>query len=346
MSHNPRISVLLPAYDTETFLPDCLRSLQRQTFADFEVIAVDDGSTDATPSILDSFAAADPRIRPIRHDHRGLIATLNSGLDECRGQFVARIDADDLAHPRRLELQIKAFLDNPELDVVSSLVSHFPRAAVGMGFRIYEQWLNSLIHHEEILRERFIESPIPHPSVLIRREVLESVDGYRDMQWPEDYDLWLRLAHCEKRFAKVPRVLCLWRQHESRLTKTDRRYSVEKFLACKAHHLAVGPLRSCRRVIIWGAGQTGRRLSKHLKRFGCQLAAFIDIDPKKIGSTLRGLPIHSPNELTQLLSPQQRNPQQRDVVLAAVSSRGARALIREQLDRALLRETVDYWCVA
>jgi NADH/NAD ratio-sensing transcriptional regulator Rex len=94
-------------------------------------------------------------------------------------------------------------------------------------------------------------------------------------------------------------------------------------------------------VIVWGAGQTGRRLSKHLKRCGCQLAAFIDIDPKKIGSTLRGLPIHPPSELTQLLSSQQKN-----VVLAAVSSRGARALIREQLDRALLRETVDYWCVA
>ena len=341
MSRTPRISVVLPIHNAEAFLPDCLHSLKRQTLGDFEVIAVDDGSTDATPSILDSFAKLDSRVRIHQIGHRGLISALNDGIERSEGEFIARIDADDLAHPRRFELQLEAFSKNPDIDVVSSQVSHFPRPAVGAGFRIYEEWLNSLIDHEAILRERFIESPIPHPSVMIRRRVIEDVGGYRDMEWPEDYDLWLRLAQCGSRFAKVPRVLCLWRQHDSRLTRIDGRYSVEKFLTCKAYHLREGPLRASRRVIVWGAGQTGRRLSKHLKRFGCHLAAFIDIDPKKIGSTLRGLPIHPPEALTQMMSPSSD-----DVVLAAVSSRGARALIRERLDKSSLRETMDYWCVA
>jgi glycosyltransferase involved in cell wall biosynthesis len=314
MSHPPKISVVLPIRDAEAYLPDCLRSLQRQTLGDFEVIAVDDGSTDTTPSILESFAALDSRVQNHRTGPRGLIPALNLGLERASGEFIARIDADDLAHPRRFELQIETFAENRDIDVVSSQVSHFPRPAVGDGFRIYEEWLNSLIDHEAILRERFIESPIPHPSVMIRRRVIEDVGGYRDMEWPEDYDLWLRLAQCGSRFAKVPRVLCLWRQHESRLTRVDGRYSVEKFLTCKAHHLAEGPLRTSRQVIVWGAGQTGRRLSKHLKRFGCRLAAFIDIDPKKIGSTLRGLPIYPPEALAQMISPSSD-----DVVLAAVS---------------------------
>ncbi len=341
MSRTPKVSVVLPIRNAGAFLSDCLRSLQRQTLGEFEVIAVDDGSTDATPSILESFASLDARVRIHRIGCQGLISALNQGLERARGEFIARIDADDLAHPRRFELQLEAFARDPDIDVVSSQVSHFPRPEVGAGYRIYEDWLNSLIDHAAILRDRFIESPIPHPSVMIRRRVLEDVGGYRDMEWPEDYDLWLRLAQNGCRFAKVPRVLCLWRQHDSRLTKVDSRYSVEKFLTCKAYHLAEGPLRNARQVIVWGAGQTGRRLSKHLKRFGCRLAAFIDIDPRKIGSTLRALPIHPPEALTRIMSPGSG-----DVVLAAVSSRGARALIRERLDNSLLRETMDYWCVA
>ena len=341
MSRMPRLSVLLPVFHTERFLMECLRSLERQTWTDFEIVAVDDGSNDSSALILDSFREVDPRLHLVTQDHQGLIAALNRGLAACRGEFVARIAADDIAHPRRFELQLQAFEESPELDVVSSLVSHFPRQDVGEGFRIYEDWLNSLVTHEEILRERFIESPIPHPTVMIRRQALQEVRGYRDMGWPEDYDLWLRLIQAGKRFGKVPRVLCLWRQHEDRLTRIDGRYSVEKFLACKAHHLAAGPLASPESVVVWGAGQTGRRLSKHLKRLGTPLKAFIDIDPKRIGSTLRGFPIHPPSDLGLLAG----NGSEA-VVLAAVSSRGARALIRQELLQCGFTETEDFWCVA
>ncbi len=251
------------------------------------------------------------------------------------------MDADDLAFPERLELQLEALVRDSELDVVSCLVSHFPPGSVGEGFRIYEQWLNRLVEHEEILRERFIESPLPHPSVMARRQALEEAGGYRKKGWPEDYDLWLRMAAAGRRFRKVPRVLYLWRNHDNRLTRTHPRYAVERFLACKAHHLVRGPLRERGSVILWGAGQTGRRLSKHLLRLEAPLAGFIDINPGKIGRTLRGLPIEAPEQLPDLL-----RRSERPVILVAVSSRGARELIREHLDGLGLREGGDYWCAA
>lgn len=337
----PTISILLPVYNAAPFLSQCLESLGRQTFADYEIVAVDDGSTDDSASLLLRAASQDSRLRVYRSPHRGLIETLNDGLDRCGGQYVARMDADDIAHPRRLELQVAALEAPGAPDIVSSLVAHFPRQTLGEGFRIYEEWLNRLVDHDDIFRERFIESPLPHPSVMARREDLASIGGYRDMGWPEDYDLWLRLAASGKTFGKVPRTLYLWRHHENRLTRTDSRYSVERFLTCKAHHLVEGPLAGSVPVLVWGAGQTGRRLSKHLRRFGAALQAFIDIDKRKIGKTLRGLPIYSSESLPKLLSIEDHA-----VVLAAVSSRGARALIRQQLTSLGLQEGRQFWCVA
>jgi len=337
----PKISILLPVFNAAAFLPQCLDSLSRQTFADYEIVAVDDGSTDESAAILMHAASRDRRLRIHQIPHQGLIETLNHGLERCDGKLVARMDADDVAHPRRLELQIAALEAAGGPDIISSLVTHFPRQSLGEGFRIYEGWLNSLVSHDDIFRERFIESPLPHPSIMARREDLRSIGGYRDMGWPEDYDLWLRLAGHGKTFGKVPRVLYLWRQHEGRLTRTDSRYSVERFLTCKAHHLVEGPLAESVPVIVWGAGQTGRRLSKHLLRSGASLKSFIDIDPRKTGRTLRGLPIHPPESLQGLLSVDDHT-----VVLAAVSSRGARELIRRQLTALDLREGDEFWCVA
>ena len=337
----PTISVLLPVFDAEEHLEDCLRSLGEQSYGDYEIVAVDDGSTDGSSKILKDWSRHDSRIRVLSRAHSGLVESLDAGLDTCRGELVARMDADDRAHPERLDLQRLAFEETPDLDVVACLVNHFPDETLREGLRIYEDWLNGLVSHDEILRERFIESPIPHPAAMVRRAVLEQAGGYRDVGFPEDYDLWLRLAAAGKRFGKVAEVLYFWRHHEARLTFTDSRYAVERFLACKAHHLANGPLLGVESVVVWGAGQTGRRLSKHLIRAGARVTAFVDIDPAKIGGRLRNRPIHPPEELPRLLEETEHR-----VVLAAVSSRGARALIRQRLESLSLRETVDFWCVA
>ncbi len=312
-----------------------------QSYQQFEIVAVDDGSTDSTLEKLQGWQAKDGRVRLLVREHEGIIPALNAGLEVCRAPYVARMDADDRAHPDRLERQVAMLEGDPGLAVCASLVEGFPEDRVREGFRIYIDWLNRLVTHEDIAREIFIESPLAHPSVAFRKRWVEKVGGYQEHGWAEDYDLWLRLYLAGATFGKVPEILVYWREHEHRLTRTDSRYSVENFIRAKAHYLCKGPLSERDGVILWGAGQMGRRLAKHIEREGAPLAAFVDIDPGKIGRKRRGRPIIAPEDLRSWLQ-RYVNP----VVLAAVSSRGARELIRERLTAMGLREAIDWWAVA
>lgn len=370
-SDDPKVSVLIPAYNAEATIDAAIQSILRQTFTDFEVVAVDDGSTDSTPAMLDACAAERPStssgcsagsacltrsgcsacVRVIHTRNRGIIEALNTGIEECRGELIARMDADDISHRRRLEMQVELMDSQPEVSVCSSLVTMFPRRDLLGGLVRYEQWLNSLVTHEQIARDMFVESPVAHPSVMLRREELLQVGGYQEHGWPEDYDLWLRYCAAGKRFAKVDTSLLYWRQTPGRLTFTHPRYSVENFLRAKAHYLKCG-LRNAecrmapsptgegvRPVVLWGAGKTGRRLLKHLVREGVDVQAVIDIDPNKIGHSLRGRPIMGVDYL-------QTQEATRPFVITAVSSHGARELIRQQLRKLGFVELRDFICAA
>ena len=337
----PRVSVLMPVYNEASTLDEALTSVLEQSVESLEVVAVDDVSTDESAKVLRSWASRDARVRPIFAEHGGVVAAPNLGLASCRGEYVARMDADDLMHPQRLQKQLELLENDPQLSVASCLVETFADLGVGAGMRIYEQWLNSLVEHDDIVREIFIESPIANPTSMMRRSELQALGGYQDRGWPEDYDLWLRYYLAGKRFAKVPEVLFYWREHEDRVTHTDSRYSVDNFLRTKAHYLIEGPLKERDGLIVWGAGKTGRRLSKHLQRGGAQPDVFVDITPKKIGGQLRGAPVVGPDDLMDWW-----RRFKRPVLLSAVASRGARALIREQLRGWDLTEGEDFWCVA
>ena len=260
----PLISVLLPVRDAGPHLAGCIASLERQRLSDFEVVAVDDGSTDGSGVALDAWARHDPRVAVLHRPADSLVAALNAGLARCRAPLVARMDADDVCHPGRLELQVALLAARPELGAASCLVRHFPWSGVGEGFRIYEAWLNSLTTPAAIARERFIESPVAHPSAVVRRELFEGCVGYRDFDGPEDYDLWLRLLEAGVQIAKVERYLYFWREHKDRLTRTEGRYSVESFLRCKARYLLRGPLDSASAVVVWGAAAPSAIMSSVL----------------------------------------------------------------------------------
>jgi len=337
----PSVSVLLPCFNAAATLDEALASLTCQTLTDFEVVCVDDGSTDATPALLEAWERRDRRIRLLRTEHAGIIAALNAGLEACRAPYVARMDADDRSHPQRLQLQA-AFLDaHPQTDLVSCRAAGFPAGQVREGFRVYIEWLNGLLSDEQIRREMFVESPLPHPSVTFRRAAVQRLGGYEDHGWAEDYDLWLRLYLAGARFAKLEETLVEWRERPDRLTRMDARYSLENFLRAKAYYLTRGPLIGRDAVILWGAGMVGRRLGRQLIRQGVPLTAFIDIDPAKIGRTRHGRLVQAPEDLPQLWG-NCHNP----ALLAGVGARGARKLIRARLEALGLREGQDWWSVA
>lgn len=332
---------MIPCFNVVETIDEAMASLATQTISDIEIVAVDDGSGDETREFLAAWQARDARIRVVPLAHVGIIEALNTGLRFCRADLIARMDADDRAHPERLEKQVTLLENQPRIAAVGCLVRPFPAEGVREGFWIYTEWLNSLVTAEEIAKSIYIESPLAHPSIVMRREWFDRMAGYEEHGWPEDYDLWLRMHLAGAKFAKVAEVLLYWREHPDRLTRTDSRYSVENFLRAKAHYLCQGPLAERDAVIVWGAGQMGRRLSRHLLREGAALEAFVDIDPRKIGRKRRNRPIIPPEELTRFLS-EFESP----VVLAAVGSRGARALIREQLNQMGLKEGEHWWAVA
>lgn len=338
---SPRVSVVMPCYDAEATIDEAILSILGQTCPDWELLALDDGSRDGTRDRLRYWAGVDERITVIERPHAGMIATLNAGWRRAAGTLIARMDADDKSAPDRLSSQSAWLDDRPDTALVASLVEGFPAGEVQKGYSIYIQWLNSLVTHEEIGREIFVESPVAHPSAMVRKTWLERLGGYQDHGWPEDYDLWLRMYLAGARLEKVPRVLLYWREHAHRATRTDSRYSVKNFLRAKAHYLMKGPLRDRDAVVIWGAGQMGRRLSKHLLNEGAPLSAFVEVDPAKIGRQKRGRPV-IPRE--ELLAELERH--HRPALIAAVGSRGARAQIRAYLESLDLREGKDWWAAA
>jgi glycosyltransferase involved in cell wall biosynthesis len=307
----------------------------------YEIIAVDDGSTDDTLAILRGAAAQDARLRVVANNHQGIVGALQTGLAACRAELVARMDADDRSLPQRLEKQYEYLQANPAITVLGCRVAGFPPDQVRQGFTVYLEWQNALLDDAGIRREMFVESPLAHPSVMFRREWVERVGGYQPCPWAEDYDLWMRLYLAGARFARLPEVLFEWRERPDRLTRRDGRYSLENFLRLKAYYLCQGPLAGRDGVILWGAGMAGRRLSKHLQRQGAPLLCFVDIDPRKIGNSRRGLPILPAEDLPALWK-SYAHP----VVLAAVGARGARPIIRRRLAGFDLVEGSDWWFVA
>lgn len=333
-----KIGILVPVYNAEATLPECLESLAAQTLGDFTAAMVDDGSTDATPDILRDFAARDPRFRVVFRPHEGLISALNAGLAALDTPLVARLDADDVAHPERLERQWRWMEAHPETDLLGCRYEILGSRPPGAGSVAYREWQNALLSDADIRRNLYIESPFAHPTVMFRRTAVTALGGYRDAGFPEDYDLWLRMARAGCRFARLADTLVGWRDRPDRLTWTDPRYSIESFARCKAHHLARGPLNGRGPVMILGAGIAGGRIGRALLTEGVEVAMFLDVDPRKIGGTKRGRPVLAFDDGLRQHAGQ--------MLLVAVGARGRRAEVQAELNARGFVEGRDYLCVA
>jgi hypothetical protein len=332
----PAISVLLPYRNSAATLDEAVASILAQRGVDLELIAIDDGSTDAGPALVAAHAAHDRRVVPIATGGVGIARALGAGLAVARAPLIARMDGDDVCAADRLARQ-RALLDgDPSLGLVATEVEPFPSDAVGEGLRHYVAWQNGLHSAAEHAREIFVEAPVCHPSVLLRRDALAAVGPWRDFAGPEDYDLWLRLAAAGWGLAKVPAVLFGWRHRPGRATFDDPRYAIARFVETKAPHLARTVLATGRPLAIWGAGPTGKRLARALEPHGARADAFIDIDPRKHGRLARGVAVHPPALAVGL----------RHTVVVAVGSRGARAEIRARLTAMGHEEGATFWCAA
>jgi glycosyltransferase involved in cell wall biosynthesis len=327
----------MPCRDAAPHLREAIASLEAQTFRDFEVIAVDDGSSDDTHAILAAWSARDARVRVFREQGRGIVRSLVTAHAAARAALIGRMDADDVAHPDRFARQTDLLDRRSDVVACGTGVRYIPDSLVRDGARRYAGWLNGCEEPDDIDRDIFVECPNAHPALVVRREAFEAVGGYRDDGWPEDYDLVLRLWRAGGRLANVPAILLDWREGEHRLSRTDPRYDADAFRRCKVEHLSATLLRGRDGVVVWGAGPTGKAFARALIARGERLRVFIDIDPRKIGQTVYDVPVEPPDALHRYAGA---------FAVAAVGSVQGRTEIRRALDAAGWVESRDYCAVA
>jgi glycosyltransferase involved in cell wall biosynthesis len=322
-----------------------MESIRAQTLAEWECLAVDDHSTDCSRELLEAWAGADSRVRVLTAPAPGgIVLALEAARREARAPLLARQDADDRSLPDRLARQVAA-MDADQAAAVIGCRTETP-GDVTAGMRRYLDWLAGCTDPDRVAREIWIECPLAHPTAMMRAEALDHVGGYRDMGWPEDYDLWLRIHLDGGRLYNIPDRLYIWTDRPDRLSRRDARYTPAAFLRCRLHHLRdwLAVHAAGRSIVIWGAGRDGRRLARawedelHLGGAPAgEVVAFVDIDPLKLNRTRRGRPV--------ITFASARSGIGDAFYLVAVGVVGARELIRAELGSSGLVEGRDFLCM-
>ncbi len=330
----PTVSIVLPVNNGVDTLSRAVASIQAQHHRDWELVIVDDGSTDGSAEIADAFASVDERIVVLHGPHRGLVPALVDGCAAARGDFIARMDADDVSHPDRLARQLAWFETYPEGGLCGTRVSMTGKD-IGSGRRRYENWLNDNTTHQEIVRELFVECPIAHPAFMMRRAAFEAVGGYRDFDGPEDYDFIMRFWRCGYRLGNVPEVLLEWHEQPGRLSMTSPRYNEAAFRRFKRHWLHESRITGGRPLYQWGAGEVGKRWLREWPTDAIQAVA--DIRPSKIGQRIHGYDVIRPEDFPAPGA---------CFIVVAVGTPGARDEIRAHASRLGFLEGEDYCFIA
>lgn len=333
----------MPTRNAEKTVAAAIRSIQEQSWREFDFVIVDHASTDGTPGILAEAAREDSRITVLRSEGT-FVEAANLAWKETRGDLIARMDSDDVAHPERLSRQVDFLNSHPELAACGSLVRIGKRGVAGLieaaegGYQRYETWVNSVTTPEQILRERFVDSPLPNPTALVRREVLEALGGYHDPDWAEDYDFWLRLLEKGFQLGKVEEILLDWFDAPDRSTRTVPRYELTRFQEAKAHYLSRIPEVQQLGVTLCGAGPIGKEMARYLRIRAVEVHAFCEVNERQIGNRIDGIPVLGPDVMSGKL--------RSTILLSAVGQPGARARIRKLALDAGFVEGADFFCVA
>ncbi len=324
-----RVSVVFPIGPGVATAGAALADLRAQSHPDVEILAVLNA---CLPEVRREFqACSDKRLKLFDlGDEPSLLGALDLAVEKSTGKWLARMDSDDRCAPDRLARQV-ALLESGTYDLVSCGISL--REGLGEGMQRYVDWVNGL---EDPAKERFVESPVVQPTVVLSKDLFLESGGYLRNGYAEDYDLWLRLLEREVRFGKVRDELYFWHDRNDRLTRSDERFGQKKMLALKAEYLLRLPMVQEKGVVISGAGPIGKVLGRELKARGVVLHGYFEIDPRRVGSTRQGAPIAGPEEFGVRW--------REAVLLSAVGVPGGREKVRKLAAAHGYEEGGDFWC--
>jgi glycosyltransferase involved in cell wall biosynthesis len=325
------VSVVFPVGPGVSKAGLALDDLMGQTYEELEILAVLNGCPEEVRA--DFLNREDGRLRVYDLGSEGrLLDALDFAVRESRGHWLARMDSDDRCAPERLARQV-ARLEEGGIEVVSCGISL--KESLGEGMARYVDWVNHLDTPEKVARERFVESPVVQPTVMMAKSLFLDVGGYLRNGFAEDYDLWLRLLGRGARFGKVSEQLYHWHDREGRLTRSDPRFGQKMMLALKAEALARLPQVRDRGVAIAGAGPIGKVLGRELRRRGVKLHGYFEVSPKRVGSVCQGAPIAGPDDFGARW--------REAVLLGAVGVTGGREKVAGLARQAGYSNGEDFW---
>ncbi len=273
----------MPFKNQAKYLEETLDSILAQSFSDWELLAVDDHSTDTSAEIVNAFSTQNSRIKLIKNRKHGVIEALKLGYEETTGRYITRMDADDLMTPNRLELMVRDLKEYGLGHLALGQVHYFKdEGEIGDGYKKYQNWLNHHISNGTCWEDLYRECVIPSPCWMLHREDFNRIGAFNSDTYPEDYDLCFRMYQGGLKCIPQSEVLLHWRDHSVRSSRTLDLYSDNRFLDLKIHYFLKLHHDSTKQLILWGAGKKGKAIAQLLLDRNIKFTWITD-NVKKIG---------------------------------------------------------------
>ena len=327
------ISIITPFKNTAEYLSDCLNSIVNQTYQNWELLIVDDGSTDNSFGIVQSYADRDHRIHLLKNLGQGIIPALQTAYAASSGDFITRMDSDDIMHLQKLEKLNDMLNDRGPGHVAVGQVTYFSEIGISDGYAKYEAWLNGLTSKGDNFTELYKECSIPSPCWMVFREDFEKCGGFDYNQYPEDYDLTFRFYQGGLSCIPCSEVLHLWRDYPTRTSRTHVHYAQNYFLDLKFDYFKKLHFNSTRPLVIWGAGNKGKHLAKLFIDNAIPFTWMCD-NPNKINKDIYGKNMIHFNAIDQMSRPQ---------IIVTVANQDAQHDIRQFMTTRSLKQQADYF---
>ena len=305
------VSIIIPYKNAAFFIAECIDSVINQSHEMWELILVNDNSSDESKSIVKQYCKVDQRIKSYNSNGIGIINALRKGYNHSKGNYITRMDADDIMHIDKIKLLRKALIKSGENHVSIGLVNYFSSNKIlGDGYIKYAKWLNYLTENKLNFSEIFKECTVPSPCWMIHRNDFNKIGGFENDKYPEDYDLALRMYINGIKISNVNVVIHQWRDHNLRTSRTDSKYDFKNFIPLKIEYLL--KQKNNNSIVLWGTGKKGKLIAKELMKKEHDFIWITD-NANKQGKEIYGQLIHETKFLKKEIF---------KTIICGVSSRG------------------------
>ncbi len=329
-----KVSIIMAVKDTAIYLPDCIDSIISQTYQNWELLAVNDHSSDSSPEIIANYAAQDSRIKIYHSDRPRLIPTLQVGYAQVTGSLINRMDSDDTMPHDKLETLVKEWVKYGKGTIIAGGTKHFvDEGEVGGGFIRYEEWLNEVARTNTHYQQIYKECVIPSHCWIIHKDDFDAVGAFDPIVYPEDYDLCFRFYKYGLNVVGIDKVLHNWRDRSNRISRTWEEYEDNRYFDLKLRYFYELDRDRDRPLVLWGAGKNGKDMAQLLLRFDEEVFWICD-NERKIGKDIYGIRMHHFEKIKALENPQ---------IMVVVTSPDGQKEIKELLEDWNKQPVRDYW---